>query len=106
MKRRPPVPASETTNCQYLSPGHAKDLRDSLSRIEGHVGGIKRMIEQRRCADDLLTQLAAVRAGLNSVAIKIVEEELQSCLSLCEPLEAEDRFHNAMRAMASMLKHG
>ena len=100
------MPTSGTKTCDYLTPEDAKQLRDSLSRIEGHVGGIKRMVDERRCAADLLTQVAAVKAGLNRVAIKIVEEELQSCLSSCEPMEAEDRFRNAMRAMASMLKRG
>jgi len=90
----------------YLDDDQAKSLTDALSRIEGHVGSVKRMVEERRCADELLTQIAAVKAALNRVTVRIVEGELQLCLTQCGAAEAEDRFEAAMRALGSMLKHG
>ncbi len=42
-----------------------KDVRDRLSRIEGHVRGIIKMIDEDRTCPDLLIQIAAVRAALN-----------------------------------------
>ena len=51
-------------------------------------------------------QTAAVRAALNSVVVRLVEEELLSCLTSCGQLEAEERMSQAMKALSSMLKHG
>lgn len=78
---------------------------NALSRIEGHVGSVKRMVEDRRCADELLTQIAAVKAAMNRVAVRVVEEELRLCLTQCGADESEQRFDAAMKALSSMLKH-
>ena len=101
------MPKSKTkTQCgTYLSDEHAKPLIDSLSRIEGHVGAVKRMIDERRCCDEILTQIAAVKAALNRVTVKLTETELLNCLTSCGQLEAEERMAAAMKAIGSMLKH-
>ena len=89
----------------YLTEEHVKSLTNSLSRIEGHVGAVKRMIEERRCCDEILTQVAAVKSALNSVTVKLTETELLNCLTSCGQLEAEERMSKAMKAIGSMLKH-
>ncbi len=89
----------------YLSEEHVKSLTNSLSRIEGHVGAVKRMINERRCCDEILTQVAAVKSALNSVTVKLTETELLNCLTSCGQLEAEERMAKAMKAIGSMLKH-
>ena len=89
----------------YLSDENVKSLTNSLSRIEGHVGAVKRMIDERRCCDEILTQVAAVKSALNSVTVKLTETELLNCLTSCGQLEAEERMAAAMKAIGSMLKH-
>jgi len=93
-----------TTQHTYLDDKSVRSLVNALSRIEGHVGSVKRMVEDRRCADDLLTQIAAVKAAMNRVAVRVVEDELRLCLTQCGAEEAEQRFETAMKALASMLK--
>ena len=88
-----------------MSDETAKRLIDSLSRIEGHVGAVKRMIDERRCCDEILTQIAAVKSALNSVTVKLTETELLNCLTSCGQIEAEERLAKAMKAIGSMLKH-
>lgn len=95
------TPAHQT----YLDDDQARSLVNALSRIEGHVGSVKRMVEDRRCADELLTQIAAVKAAMNRVAVRVVEEELRLCLTQCGADESEQRFDAAMKALSSMLKH-
>lgn len=95
----------KTTQHTYLDDESVRSLVNALSRIEGHVGSVKRMVEDRRCADDLLTQIAAVKAALNRVAVRVVEDELRLCLTQCGAEEADQRFETAMKALASMLKH-
>ena len=97
--------APKTRNCEYLSDETAKRLIDSLSRIEGHVGAVKRMIDERRCCDEILTQIAAVKSALNSVTVKLTDTELLNCLTSCGQIEAEERLAKAMKAIGSMLKH-
>lgn len=88
----------------YLDDGQVRSLVNALSRIEGHVGSVKRMVEDRRCADELLTQIAAVKAAMSRVAVRVVEQELRLCLTQCGAADAEERFDAAMRALSSMLK--
>lgn len=90
----------------YLDDDQVRSLSAALSRIEGHVGSVKRMVNERRCADELLTQIAAVKSALNRVTVRIVEGELQLCLTQCGAGECEERFESAMKALTSMLKHG
>ncbi|HBE20812.1 MAG TPA: hypothetical protein DEG17_02915 [Cyanobacteria bacterium UBA11149] len=51
-----------------------------LSRIEGHVRGIKTMVQESRPCPDVLVQIAAVRAALNRVARIILDEHLTECI--------------------------
>lgn len=95
---------SKTSGCTYLDEPQVRSLCNSLSRIEGHVGSVRRMVEEQRCADDLLTQIAAIKAALNRVTVQIVEDELRLCLTQCGAAEADDRFDAAMKALSSMLK--
>lgn len=99
------MPDIKTTNKAYLSDETIKALSNGLSRIEGHVGAVKRMIQERRCCDEILTQTAAVKSALNRVTVKLIEEELLNCLTSCGQLEAEKRMGSAMQALSSMLKH-
>lgn len=99
------MPKSKTQCGTYLSDDAVKDLVNSLSRIEGHVGAVKRMIDDRRCCDEILTQVAAVKAALNRVTVKLTETELLNCLTSCGQHEAERRMAAAMKAIGAMLKH-
>ncbi|MBL4810532.1 MAG: metal-sensitive transcriptional regulator, partial [Phycisphaerales bacterium] len=60
-----PKPCCQSS--EYLSEETVKSLSNALSRIEGHVRAIKRMVEDRRCCDDILTQAAAVRSAMSRV---------------------------------------
>lgn len=64
----------------YLPRELVTDLRHRLSRIEGHVRGIKKMLEEERECDDILTQLSGVGAALQQATIKLLEGHLETCL--------------------------
>jgi DNA-binding FrmR family transcriptional regulator len=59
---------------------HRKAVIDRLSRIEGHVRAIKRMVEEDVECPDVLIQIAAVRSALNGVGRVILEDHVKSCL--------------------------
>lgn len=51
-----------------------------LSRIEGQVRGIARMIERDEYCVDILQQTAALRAAVDSVALLVLEDHVQGCV--------------------------
>jgi CsoR family transcriptional regulator, copper-sensing transcriptional repressor len=52
-----------------------------LRRIEGQVRGIERMVEDDRYCIDVLTQIAAVSTALESVALKVLDEHVEHCVT-------------------------
>lgn len=52
-----------------------------LSRIEGHVRGIKTMVQQSSPCPDVLLQIAAVRGALDKVARIVLDEHLSECIA-------------------------
>ena len=60
--------------------GNTADLGLRLKRIEGQIRGIARMIEDERTCDDVVTQLLAVRAGMDRVASEIVRIHIDRCM--------------------------
>ncbi len=90
----------------YLSDDRAQELTNALARAEGHLRAVRRMVEDRRCADEVLTQLAAVRAAVGSIMARLLETELRQCLTQCGAPDAERRFDAAMRVLANTLRKG
>jgi DNA-binding FrmR family transcriptional regulator len=56
-------------------------LVNRLSRIEGHVRGIKTMVQENRPCPEVLVQVAAVRGALDRVARIILDEHLTECIA-------------------------
>ncbi len=56
-----------------------RELQDRLSRIEGQVSGVARMLEgQRRCLE-VLQQLASIQAALRGVTKTVLRNYLERC---------------------------
>ena len=71
-----------------MTPEETKKLLDRLSRIEGQVRGLRNMLEDGRCCEDVLTQLLAARSGLESASILVLEKHLSDCVFDDESLDA------------------
>jgi len=56
------------------------NLTTRLNRIEGQIRGIKGMIEKDTYCDDVITQISATQAALNSVAKILLEGHMKSCV--------------------------
>ena len=57
-----------------------KDLVNRLSRIEGQVRGIKRMVEEDAYCTDILMQVSAVNAALNSFNKVLLANNIKTCV--------------------------
>jgi DNA-binding FrmR family transcriptional regulator len=59
-----------------------KDARlKRLSRIEGQVRGLSRMVEEDRYCIDIVTQIAAVRAALSRVGQEVLRDHIGHCVA-------------------------
>lgn len=58
-----------------------KDLKNRLSRIEGQVRGVSNMLSNDAYCVDILTQVAAINAALNSFSKKLLAEHIRSCVA-------------------------
>ena len=73
---RPPDPS-------HFRHSYSKDtaqLMRRLSRMEGQVRGIARMIEREEYCVDILQQTAALRAAVDALSILILEDHVQGCV--------------------------
>lgn len=57
-----------------------KDLIHRLNRIGGQIRGIKGMVEEDRYCTDILIQVAAVNAALNSFNKVLLASHIRSCV--------------------------
>lgn len=51
-----------------------------LRRAEGQIKGIQKMVEEEQFCGDILIQIAAARAALNSVGGLVIERHMKDCL--------------------------
>lgn len=70
-----------------------------LSRIEGQVRGIARMVDEDAYCIDILTQVSAASRALESVAVLLLEDHLRHCLA--EASRAGNQVHEQKLAEAS-----
>jgi DNA-binding FrmR family transcriptional regulator len=62
--------------------GYDKEaLKKRLHRIEGQVRGIERMVDDDRYCIDILTQVAAVRTALESLAFEVLDDHVNHCVA-------------------------
>ena len=65
-------------------PGYTKDKKNiaaRLRRVEGQVRGIQKMVEEDRYCIDVLTQLNATKAALESVALRLLADHTEHCVA-------------------------
>jgi DNA-binding FrmR family transcriptional regulator len=80
-----PLAADTLGGYVNLMPRHSKTSKKEstlkrLSRIEGQVRGLARMVESERYCIDIVTQLGAVRAALRRVEEEILRDHVAHCV--------------------------
>ena len=58
-----------------------KDLIHRLNRIEGQIRGIKGMVEKDAYCPDILIQVAAANAALNSFSKELLAQHISTCVA-------------------------
>ena len=89
--RRPAPPPDPSTFRHSYSKDKAQLVR-RLSRMEGQVRGIARMIEREEYCVDILQQTAALRAAVDSLSILLLEDHVQGCVRTAAEAGQADQY--------------
>jgi len=101
---------STTRTDQATAPGYSEEkelVLKRLRRIEGQVRGIQRMVEDDRYCIDVLAQVSAATAALQSVALLLLDEHLAHCVTNAVRAggeEAEQKLAEASAAIARLVR--
>ncbi len=76
-----------------------EDLIKRLNIIEGHINGIKKMIDDERDCKDIITQTKAVRSSLDKVQTLIVKQYAIKCLQK-DDIDLEEKLNNIISLIA------
>ena len=81
-------------------------LADRLTRIEGQVRGIERMVDEERYCIDVITQISAVQAALDKVALGLLDDHAQHCVMGAAEDEQPDKTQELMAAVGRLSRRG
>lgn len=88
----------------YLDTASKRALQNRLARTEGHLRAVRQMLDEERCADDILLQVAAVKAALNRFSAVLLEHELKDCVDTCMGGNPQTRLDRVTAVLATLLK--
>ncbi len=84
-----------------------QQLLRRLRRVEGQVRGVERMVEEDRYCVDVLTQIAAVQAALDKVALGLLDDHARTCvIGAGDPRLREERTAELMGAVGRLMRRG
>ena len=81
-------------------------LATRLRRIEGQVRGIEQMVQDDRYCIDILTQISAVQAALDKVALGLLDGHARTCVVGAEGYLQEERTAELMAAIGRLTRRG
>ena len=73
-------PVAESSPALYAE-DTCRELHDRLSKVEGQLRGVGRMIDARRPAAEVLQQLASVRAAVKGITKAVMKAYIERCAS-------------------------
>jgi DNA-binding FrmR family transcriptional regulator len=82
-------------------------LQNRLRRIEGQVRGVGRMVDEDRYCIDIVTQISAIQAALDKVALGLLDDHASHCIvggaANAQPEELKDEL---MAAVGRLMRRG
>ena len=83
-----------------------EQLLTRLKRIEGQVRGIEGMVEDDRYCIDVITQISAVQAALDKVALGLLDEHARHCVVEGHGGEPAEMTDELMAAVGRLMRRG
>jgi DNA-binding FrmR family transcriptional regulator len=81
-------------------------LLNRLKRVEGQVRGIQAMVEDDRYCIDVLTQISAVQAALDKVALGLLDDHARHCVIGAGEDEQDGKTEELMAAVGRLMRRG
>lgn len=80
-------------------------LQQRLRRIEGQVRGIQGMVDEDRYCIDVVTQITAIQAALDKVALGLLEDHTHHCVIGAGPAIQAERTDELIGVVRRLMKH-
>ena len=82
------------------------DLKARLSRIEGQVRGIAKMVDEDKYCIDILTQISAVNSAMRKVAVGLLDDHMKHCVAgaVSDEERGAEMLTEASQAIERLLK--
>jgi DNA-binding FrmR family transcriptional regulator len=77
-----------------------------LRRIEGQVRGVERMVDEDRYCIDVLTQISAIQAALDKVALGLLDDHAHHCVVGASTSRRGEATDELMGAVGRLLRRG
>jgi DNA-binding FrmR family transcriptional regulator len=80
-------------------------LLNRLARVEGQVRGVQRMVDEDRYCIDVLTQISAVQAALDKIALGLLDDHARHCMQGkgSAPEDRQEQVDEMMGAVGRLL---
>jgi DNA-binding FrmR family transcriptional regulator len=92
----------------HAEPGYITEkqaIQTRLRRIEGQVRGLQRLVDEDTYCIDILTQISATTRALESVALLLLDQHLQHCLTHAQgPDDTRRKLSEASEAIARLVR--
>jgi DNA-binding FrmR family transcriptional regulator len=82
------------------------ELLKRLRRIEGQVRGIQGMVEDERYCIDVLTQISAIQAALDKVALGLLDDHAKHCVIGARHDDQAEKTQELMAAVGRLMRRG
>jgi DNA-binding FrmR family transcriptional regulator len=79
-------------------------LLKRLARVEGQVRGVSKMVEEERYCIEVLTQIGAIQAALDKVALGLLDEHTRHCVVEADGDERVEKVDELMAAVGRLVK--
>ena len=91
----------------YLTAESEAALANRLSRLEGQVRGVKRMLADHKSCDEMLVQVSALKQAVNGIAAELLQAHMETCvLGRIAAGEGEAALASLRSALTKVMRHG
>ena len=97
---------SPTETARHGYSASKQQLLNRLARVEGQVRGVTRMVDEDRYCIDVLTQISAIQAALEKIALGLVDGHVRVCMRDGDgaPPDPDERIDELMAAVGRLVK--
>ena len=91
----------------YLTGEAERALYNRLSRLEGQVRGVKKMLAEHQSCDAILVQVSAMKQAVNGIAAELLQAHMETCvLGRVKAGDGQRALASLRQALAKVMKHG